>query len=215
MRFKFLVSGCILQSISYLQVISLFIYLHCLKGSRTGAREGGEAGVGGSSAVSDRPQTERPCRLPTPPTHTRNRAKRQAKLAQALQQSIQNVSRADLNRLCRAKGYSLYTSGEKQHSRVSSLTQPRQREPKCFLTSPAAASQLVCILQFDPPWALPVVSPYIWARNPTLYIHLTLSSSTEYFHVPDPGDANQGRRLLSRTRSFPPPLQRETGNLYN
>jgi len=56
-RIKSLVSECILQSISYVEVISLFTYLYRLQDSGTGAGDGVEAGMTGSNVASDGPQT--------------------------------------------------------------------------------------------------------------------------------------------------------------
>lgn len=74
-RIKSLVSGCILQGISYLEVISLGFYFHCLQDYRARAWEGGKADMGGSNKNSDWPLTEAPHRLPTLPIHQSNRAK--------------------------------------------------------------------------------------------------------------------------------------------
>lgn len=67
-RIEFLVSGCNLQSISYLDVLSLGFYLHFLQDNR----EGEKADMGGSNKNSDCPLTETPCRLSTLPTTNRD-----------------------------------------------------------------------------------------------------------------------------------------------
>lgn len=132
MRIESLVSGYILQNTSYLGVI--FLFINSLQ--NRGAEEGGKAGSG----ASDGPLSLHVGSQHQPPT----RGKRHAKSGQALQQSIQNISRAGLNIQCRAKGYDMYKSGEK-------LDPVREKETKCFLTSPATASQLVCVLKCEPP----------------------------------------------------------------
>lgn len=67
-------SGCILQSISYLEVISLDFYLHCLQDNRTRAWEGRKADTDGSNKNSGWPLNETSRRLPTLPIHQPNRA---------------------------------------------------------------------------------------------------------------------------------------------
>lgn len=65
-RIESLVSGCILQSITYLEVIYLVFYLHYLQDNRARAWEGGKADMGGSNKNSDWPLIEPPCRLILP-----------------------------------------------------------------------------------------------------------------------------------------------------
>lgn len=105
------------------------------------------------------------------------------------------------------------SSVEKQHSKALSTTQSKEREPKPFLTSQAAASQLICVLQFG---ASSVVPPCLQARTPYPFHPPPLSDCTENFPVPNPRDENQGRRFLNGTRSFShTSTERETGNMHN
>lgn len=193
MRIESVVSGCILQSICHLQGVSLLVHLRCSQGCGTGAGEGGEGGVGGCNAASDGPLNEPLQRLPTPPTHMTG--PKQAKLGQSLQQSIENIPRADPDR---AELTAVTCTQGVRGSTPGPQAWPSQERGNQDASSPHL---LIPVLQFGPhgPWQWYLLT---FGQGPsTLYIPV---SPTENFPVPGPSDANQGRRLLSRTRSFSP-----------